>query len=281
MQLSSEIIYHILGFPYEPLAGALRSLSLSGQAGNIIALLLYSMLCLLPVLWGAWLWLRKGFKPELLLLALCSIVLAIGFYRMINPQTLPEPQQVYQLLYSITADSILGAYVLIRMLRRIARADMHHLQAYLLWALRGLNLIFMIEIAVTAYRIINGLMAEHAIGLSMICLGLEQLLAYGLDIWVCLAAQRLLRARMEAPYSAKAMENAKSLAKLGACALALILLSGVLVNVLQLLFAPLLQDIQSAAQFPLFSFIFVLLAFACSKLLQENKELKDSNDLFI
>ena len=38
----------VLAFPFAPLGRALRALSLSGGAGNVCALILYALFCLLP-----------------------------------------------------------------------------------------------------------------------------------------------------------------------------------------------------------------------------------------
>lgn len=77
--------FRILYFVWEGLGAGLRALSLSGSAGNVLALFLYILVSLLPVLMLGW-WRRKhGFCGRDLLLVLLSAYTFYLLYAFVNP----------------------------------------------------------------------------------------------------------------------------------------------------------------------------------------------------
>ena len=75
----------LFAFPFEQLGAGLRLLSTSGTAGNILAICLYCILCLLPAAYLVFR-MRKGrAHAEDGLLPLLSIILFVVVYLMINP----------------------------------------------------------------------------------------------------------------------------------------------------------------------------------------------------
>lgn len=288
-----EYLDLLFTFPYELIAKGLRVWSLSGQSGNMAAFVVYLLICFAPILYGMWSLWKRGIKPEDALLPVLSGILAVGIYRMINPHTmpLPEVQQGMKILYSMAANAVLGGYGIIRLLLRFFRADMRQLQKYLIRLLWFLGLVFiggiLLRIAIFPGSIKalqeNNTGADSLL-LSYINLAAEaaiEILPYGLDIWVCMAARGLLQVQIAAPHTEQVLQKAKRLTLTCARALIILVCSNITLHVLQLFWAPALHVLNSALSIPIFSIAFVLVALLAAKLLQENKELKDSNDLFI
>jgi hypothetical protein len=82
-------------------------------------------------------------------------------------------------------------------------------------------------------------------------------------------------------YSAETVAAAGQISKLCAVALVAMVLANIGFNLLQLLFAKSLVVINSSVQIPVFSITFVLAALLFTRLVTENKQLKDDNDMFI
>ena len=131
----------VMTFPFEPVGALLRAMSLSGIIGNILAILIYLLIGLLPV--GALLWIRRRrkFCWEDLLLAVLSPVLFLTMYLMINPGLM---EQWMGAVFGISGGSVVGkallggavysvilSYAVLQFLRRTDAADTKTLQGYL------------------------------------------------------------------------------------------------------------------------------------------------------
>jgi hypothetical protein len=122
------------------------------------------------------------------------------------------------------------------------------------------------------------------LGATYVFLGLQfavDALPYLLDVLVVLAAVRLLEELSSDRYSPQSVKAAGELSRLCGKALAATVLSGIAFNLLQLLFAKELMVINTTLQIPVFSIAFVLGVLLVTRFIAENKQLKDTNDLFI
>ena len=77
---------NIITQPLILLGEGLRKLSLSGNVGNIIAIIVYVGICLLPLIFV----IRRKWRKENLLLPVLSGMLAYGLYHLINPGLMSE-----------------------------------------------------------------------------------------------------------------------------------------------------------------------------------------------
>ena len=75
----------VLSFPLAPIGNWLRRLSLSGGAGNALAIVLYVLICLLPAGLCLFRWLKGKRCAEDLLLPAASAALFYSLYLLINP----------------------------------------------------------------------------------------------------------------------------------------------------------------------------------------------------
>lgn len=113
----SGLFSTLIAFPFEQIGAGLRVLSLSGAVGNVVAIILYMLLGLIPAgIWGFLHW-RKKSEPLDIMLLVISALLFVTLYYMINPGLLSTgvPGTGKWSLGS-TFYSVLLGYLLIRIL---------------------------------------------------------------------------------------------------------------------------------------------------------------------
>ena len=288
---SADILPIIMAFPFAQIAHGLRVLSLSGVAGNIIAIVLYIAVCLLPM--GAILLVHKK-KEEDALLPLISILLFIVMYFMINPGFIQMAGTVrfQQAVLGGIIHSIILAYIVIKTLRLFNAATAHRLGRYIAVMLHLLNVLFV----VMAFGVVFGRMLDaftalgagntgnNQLGATYVFLALQHIvsaLPYVLNIVVVFAALRLLEALRVDQYSEETLAAAKNVSRVCGLALGVTVLSGAGFNLLQLMFIGRLHVVNSNVSFPVASLLFVLGALLLTRYIAENKQLKDENDQFV
>ncbi|MCL2867467.1 MAG: hypothetical protein FWF47_06890, partial [Clostridia bacterium] len=125
---------------------------------------------------------------------------------------------------------------------------------------------------------------EHLLGMSYVVLVLQYItdvLPYAFNVPVIFAALRLLDAMRADRYSAETVAAVRQLSKLCAAALAVTLSVNIGFNLFQFLSAKSLIVMNGSVQLPVFSITFVLAVLLISRLVTENKQLKDDVDMFI
>ena len=125
---------------------------------------------------------------------------------------------------------------------------------------------------------------EHLLGASYIFLVLQFIvdaLPYAFNVLVVFAALRLLDEMRSDRYCSQTVAAAGQMSRVCAAALVTTVLANIGFNLLQLIFAKSLAVINSSVQIPVFSITFVLAALLLTRLVTENKQLKDDNDMFI
>ena len=303
-----------LAVPFAQIGAGLRTLSLSGGAGNSISILLYVLLCLVPV--GALVWLRRR-RPlavEDSFLVVLSLFLLVALYFMVNPGKIPglmvgtretaaAQLAVGQSLFGGTVYAILLAYLVLRLLRRFQGADRQRLQDDLALLLSGLAvcLVFVIFGAgfvgfweeCTALQTGGGEVVTFGIGTDPLAVQRDGLLAlaflrwvgemlpYLLDVVVILAVLDLLGAMKRDRYSQETLDRAHWVSRLCTGSLAASLVTTVVLNLGQLLFLGELTRVSIQVIFPITAVAFLLGVLLVVKFLEENRALKEDNDLFI
>lgn len=303
-----------MAFPFAQIGAGLRALSLSSGVGNGLAIVLYVLLSLVPVGILFWRSRRRALAPEDSLLVVLSIFLFVTLYLMINPGQLPgllvreetlleEQLAVSQSLFGGSAYAILLAYLVLRLLRRFQGADRQTLQDDLALLLGGLAVclvfvIFGIGFAgfweeCTALWASGG--EEMVFGVGMDSLAVQrdgllllfflrwvgEMLPYFLDIVVILAVLDLLGAMKTDRYSEETLARAHWVSRLCAGSLAASLVTTVVLNLGQLLFLGELTRVSIQVVFPITAVAFLLGVLLVVKFLEENRALKEDNDLFI
>lgn len=295
--IAEGVFTSLAAFPFEQIALGLRALSLSGAGGNIAAIVIYTVLCLLPAAL-ALLKLRKGFKGEDILIPILSIALFPALFYMINPALLTGS---YGMGFAPVTVALLGggcwciiiSWLLLKLVRRSGESDRSGIEKYLRICVIVMAFVF----TVAAF---NG-------GVSGLVAALEKLregntggavntaptiaflavqavvaaLPYVLDAIVAVKGAQLLSAMALDRYSAETVEKAEKLASFSVLTLKLTVLVSLAFNLLQLVLIKRLLVVAVEVVLPLGSLAFMLGAALLSRFVRENKALKDDNDLFI
>lgn len=288
-----------VAFPFEQIGIGLRVLSLSGGFGNMMAIVLYIIVSLLPM--GAFLVLRKRRKLHIedgLLVLLCAALFGV-LYLMVNPGFITEvlgvaarPPIGNAILGSMMYALLVG-YLILRALRLFFTANVQKLERYMAIMLIFLNALFVflafgiclrdLLASISSLRASNN-GNEHLLGASYVFLILEYMvnaLPYVLDIFVVFAAYNLLNEIRKDRYSAETVAAAERMSRRCAIALIITTLAMLSFNLLQLLFSKMLMVVNSSVQIPVMSILFVLISLLLTRFIFENKQLKDENDQFI
>jgi len=230
---------------------------------------------------------------------LLSVVLFAVLYVMINPGVISTwtggiaAQSVGKAVLGSIVYSVLCGYFVLRVLRLFSDGGTEKLVHYMSVMLRLLTVLFVYLIFGACFDgLLNSIAAlqegnvgnEHLLGASYIFLILQfvvDALPYAFNLLVIFSALRLLDEMRADRYSAETVTAAGQISSLCAVALVAMVLANVCFNLLQLLFAKSLLVINSSVQIPVFSITFVLAALLLTRLVTENKQLKDDNDMFI
>lgn len=289
----------VMAFPFEQISIGLRWLSLSGAGGNLVAVVFYWLICLLPVIILGLIARKRKLQVEDWLLVIFSAVLFAVLYLMINPGLLGNylgdiaSLTGSQAILGCILYSVLIGYGVLRIVRLFFTADIEGLQRYLCILLYGLNLIFVYLIfGACLDHLLEGISTlyagnvgnEQGIGLSRNFLILQYLVnavPYGLNMLIVFAALDLLGALTADRYGEGAVAAAEKLSRLCGRALQLVVVINIAFNLLQLILLNSLAVVNTTVQLPLLSIAFVLGTLLLAQYIRENKRLKDDNDMFI
>lgn len=298
--------FSIFTFPFDQIGGGLRRLSLSGAAGNIVAVILYVIISFIPC--GLFLRLKKKgktCKADLMLL-LISADLFFTIYYMINPglfvsNGMPGGKE----MLGCTFYSLGISYLVLRILAKSAKADTKTLQkglGILLYVVMFLlACVVVVEFAFnlpTNIKTLKGantaVSGEYLWGdfrndnvdliVTYVFLVLQSVvnaLPYVLDILVLFVAGEALKELLKDAYSDAAVEAVQKIAATCSKVLAIIVIAGVSFNILQILFRNKLYQVNVTTAIPLMSILFVIAALVIARYVSENQKLKQDNDLFI
>ena len=279
-----------LALPFVAAGWCLRSLSLSGGAGNVISIILYGLICAVPLVF----WWRSRRRTEDALLVLLSGVLAVVLYYMVNPNLRQSIMQneVGDAVYAGAVWSTLMTWGLLKLLYTGAWDRERNVYR----ALRIFLLLCAASCLVDCFgtgtaRIVHNLRLRQAVngsldytGLDMAFLVLTYLAAAvekGLCAWVLYRGVGLLRELEEDPFGAGCVAAAERVS--GSCrdCLTVMSLTALALNIAQILLTPLLQNISVSVSIPVLGMAVCFAMLAVTKLLVRGKELKDDNDLFV
>ena len=289
-----NILLALLQFPFAPIAKGLRLLSLSGSAGNILAWVLYLLLCALPLLPLRLLRRKEKSAKSDLLLFLLIPVLAIALYRLINPTGLLAATEatlpMYWAQYGGTVYAVLLGWLILRTGEALKAADEEALYTAAGIFLKLLGVLFTVSaFGVCLAELLGDLEALRAANQNSGSLTLSygfltlQCLADALPsllntVTVCMALT-LLDAFVADDDNI--VDHADRLARWCGTTLVITAAASIGFHVLQLLFLPKLRTTDVSLSFPMASLAFLTVCLIAARILGENKQLRDDNDLFI
>lgn len=296
MQVSSSIVFaSFILFPFDQIGTFLRALSLSGTMGNIISILLFIGLSLIPC--GVlWIRKRKGLYNEDYLLPFISFCLLFVLYFMVNPNEInliPIPSSagllVSKMLLVGMLDSLIICYVVLKVLRLFSNGDIDQLRKYTVVILWLFNVVFVFMIFGVKFNelIMNindltnsNLGVNQGFGINYIFITLRyivEVIPFILNMMVIFAGVVMLKAMAMDSDSAKVSEASKKCASVCCRALKITICSSTGFYLLQLLCSKLLLNVNGQINIPLSSIFFVLIILLLSRLVSENQLLKADN----
>ena len=279
-----------LALPFVAAGWCLRTLSLSGGVGNVISIILYGLICAVPL--GFW-W-RSRRRTEDALLVLLSGVLVVVLYYMVNPNLRQSVMQneVGDAVYAGAVWSTLMTWGVLKLLY----TGGWNREKNVYRALRIFLLLCAASCLVDCFgtgtaRIVHNLRLRQAVNGSLDYTGLDMaflLLTYlaaavekGLCAWVLYRGVGLLRELEEDPFGAGCVAAAERVS--GSCrdCLTVMSLTALALNIAQILLAPMLRNIAVSVSIPVLGMAVCFALLTVTKLLVRGKELKDDNDLFV
>lgn len=289
----------VMAVPFEQIGLGLRWLSLCGGAANGLALALWAGISLVPLVPVFKFWQEKEQRVEHILLILLSVLLFVVLYYMTNPESMYKmlPEQVVSALsvgtdkmlavmkaaLSIAVWSVIVCYVVFRLLRLFNAGKKGQLFLYLYKVLYGLCGLFAGAIVISCMEVLMGVKTAQTAfdGAVTVVRALVSALPYVMDIIVILSALNLLESVLKESASEQVTAAAHKLSRICCITLAVVTVSVVGMNVLQLILSRKLYNINIHIEIPFMSLAFVLVALLFSRLIEENRKLTEENEMFI
>ncbi len=284
----------LLWYPLFVIGNALRRLSLSSAALNVVAIVLYAAISLIPVAYALLAMRKRGFVRADIILYALGALLFFALYVAVNPQLLGHffKSELFMSASSYNIElgvigsfiySLILCYVILRLVYRIGAGS----TATLLRC--GMCIAYILCFVLAAaggYSV--GVLALHATGLSSAAdivaetiLAAVNAVSYVLSIITALRGAWLLSTMQEGMFTQHSVTMAQSLSRICVFALKFNVLAGVCINALQLAFASMLSNVNISVSVP-FTIIFIaLFALILSRLITESKLIKDDNDSII
>ena len=289
----------VMAVPFEQIGLGLRWLSLCGGAANGLALALWAGISLVPLVPVFKFWQEKEQRVEHILLILLSVLLFVVLYYMTNPESMYKmlPEQVVSALsvgtdkmlavmkaaLSIAVWSVIVCYVVFRLLRLFNAGKKGQLFLYLYKVLYGLCGLFAGAIVISCMEVLMGVKTAQTAfdGAVTVVRALVSALPYVMDIIVILSALNLLESVLKESASEQVTAAAHKLSRICCITLAVVTVSVVGMNVLQLILSRKLYNINIHIEIPFMRLAFVLVALLFSRLIEENRKLTEENEMFI
>ncbi len=299
---STDFPAMIAAFPLKQLGWLLFQLSSLNNFGNAFALLLYTAFCLAPVFAYLLCKGKRRFAPEDSLLFFLSAGLFVTLYFLINPSLLgtitlidlgDSGDTVLIFILCSLQWFLLAGYLILRLLRLAFTQTTEKLLIYMKLILSCLCFVFVFaafsvdfhQLLLSLYSLQdNALRETYSIVPSCIFYILRyltELIPLLLYCILIIQTIKLLTAMQNDRYASETEEQIKKLSLWCSGSLAAVIISSLLFNILQLIFARKLFNISATIDFPIFSLLFVLLLALMTRIFSETRKIKKDNDLFI
>lgn len=275
MNVKVESIFDILGFPLEKTADFLGYLSLKSSTGNIIAIILFTMFCLIPVFVLLFKVKRKTFVKTDSLLVFLSAVLFAVIYLLINPSEMGFLGYVNDTsTVAFSFWSLLASYFILKLVDTIKKSSTFRSE-------RIFNLIVKIIGAVFVFDLCNMEFTNTDVLIVSLIAFVNSALPSLFGLLIVFSCLRVLSCFAVDRYSDNTIRSAEKLSSLCIVSLKTTAVVTALYSVIQLRFISELSDINFSINIPLVQLCFILLVLIMTGFLKDSKELKEDNDSFI
>ena len=276
MDIKTEGIFDLLSFPLTALADGLGRLSLSGRIGNALSVVLYALICLIPVFTLLFKLKKNTFRRVDSLLVLMSAVLFAVMYLLINPSEMGLKGEIdgAPAIVAFSFWSIFVGYLMLKFADTLKNAEGKRAENLLSVVIKFIGAVFMFVLCTVE-------IPKTEVGIITVFSALNSVLPAILGIRTVFIVLELTDEFAADRYSERTVECSEKLSRF--CILALELTVGVsaLLSVLQLRFINELSKVNFSVEIPLLSLGFILLLLIMSAYIKDSKALKEDNDSFI
>ena len=283
--------------PFVLLGDLLRKLSLSGTVGNVIAIVLYSLISLIPCF--IYLWMKKKNKVQKVdyLLPLISIYVFIMLYYLVNP--------TLAMANAVTASSEMGSYMFIALFFSIVfgyivlkgiifctsnnEKGLQKGICFLLYVMIGiLAVVIVCEFAVNLPEAIKVLREGNTmvndLEMTIVFLVLQKIVVVIpqiFEIVIIIMLTIFIKEFVKDSYSKNGIRLLEQIGNLCMKMLKVTVAANVGYNLLQMIMRNRLYQINIDTTVPVFSMVLILGLFIITKYMRESQKLKEENDMFI
>lgn len=284
-------ITSLFAFPFEQIANGLALLAQSGKLGNGFALALLVCISAIPsVISVAG---RTGNRNtiETIALNITSIVIFAALYGMINPYHfypsmlvgVEEMIPVSNGMFGVTIWSWIVACVVLCLLNLFRSGSTASLRKYLILAIFSVGALFTgFGLTIPVGELIANI-GEAQYGMDTVFAVLRfaaTVIPYALNVWICITIVDLIQT-IEQDHTESIKNAAEKVVNRCYLSLGATVSFTAILNILQVVFMKSLSNIHTNVDIPIVSIVFALMILLISRLLVENRTLRDDNDLFI
>lgn len=288
-------IYKIIELPVELIGRGLRYLSLSDAVGNVIAIILYVLLCAMPLAVAAYLVIKKKAKFEDWLLLLISVFLFWGIYVFINPGKIADIHgaiinaSMYKSAIVTTILSVTVLFIVIKTIKALDRMREHGLVKALKTACI-ISLIFIVVYVCFAGfsslldNIQKALSNNQYIENTMIILVLRFITEQIPNVCIFIIIHRMVNLTglfHDGFITQNVLNNINNISDMCKKSIIVILLSGMLMNIIQIIMTTKISIANYHVYIPVFSVLAIIVLLIITKIISESCRIKEDNDLFI
>ena len=290
-RLFPDLFTSVFAFPMEQIAAGLNALADTGAVGNGAALVLLAAVALVPSVFALRTPRGRETLAERITLVILSVVLVVVFLEMIHPTVfrnsaspdISRMMDIYRSVLSFTVWSVLVLYIVLRLIRLFRAGNREQLLRHFRIIASFPCMYFTAEfVAVLADGVLtfgdgNPTGADGVVRVFRIAADAVPPL---FEIAVLLRVRTLLEIASTEEQEGL-VEAAGRVSSLSCITLAVTAGLCVLKHIVQFPFLPDLTNFSATVEIPLASIIFTAVILLFSRLLAENKTLREDNGLFI
>ncbi len=275
MNVKTESIFDILSFPLQKIADFLGYLSLKSSIGNVIAIIIFTLFCLVPVFILLLKVKRKTFVKTDSLLVLLSVVLFTVVYLLINPSEMGFLGYVNDTsTVTFSFWSLLASYIILKLVETIKKSST--VRSELLF-----DLMIKIIGACFVFELCSMEITKTEVWIVSLVAFVVSALPSFFGILIVFSCLRVVSCFALDRYSDNTICSIEKLSSLCIISLKTSAIVTAVYAVIQLRFISELSDINLSINIPIVPLCFILLTLIITGFLKESKELKEDNDSFI
>ncbi|MDO5292334.1 MAG: hypothetical protein Q4F05_06240 [bacterium] len=292
--------YQLLSAPFELLGKGLRTLSLSSTMGNAAAVVLFILICLLPILLYIPIVIKKRTlaKADAMVVVLCAC-LGVCLYYFINPSLMEglfyqrvignKTEEIAKFTLSMLFYIFLAAYIMTRCLKDI-KAE-HQKQSILVKRLQ--RLLTILTFLYTPILTVSETMKMAEIMTRKVAEGKEMtkvcyavietftMLPSACIILLFVSAIALVTQLKKEQYSKETVEAARQLSRVGETTVYVSLLCCIGVNLLQLVLAGKLSSVNFTFEVPILPLLIAYVSMLLANYFKTSNELYEDKQMII